>query len=99
MATLYLAEFVAIGGSSNHSVQGAFSPPLAEQTVAIAGSHAESAPFNANTNFVRINVDAICSIAFGANPAATANNMRFAANQTEYFSVTPGQKLSVISNT
>jgi hypothetical protein len=75
-------------------------PPLAEQTVAI-GAEAKSSAFNASTRYVRIHVDAICSILFGTSPTATTSKKRLAANQTEYFAVPPGQsfKVSVISNT
>ena len=47
---------------------------------------------------VRVHADAICSIKFGSAPVATTANMRLAANQTEYFQVSPGDKVSVITN-
>jgi hypothetical protein len=99
MPTLYVAEFATIGGSGNFPVQGSAVPPLAEQTVAIgAGSVACTNAFRANTLFVRVIVDATCSIAFGTAPTATTTNMRMAANQTEYFAVSPGQRVAVITN-
>jgi orotate phosphoribosyltransferase len=48
---------------------------------------------------VRVHTDAICSIAYGANPTATINSFRMNANTTEYFGVNPGDKIAVISNT
>jgi len=100
MATLYVAEFVSVGGTSNFGVQGAQVAPVAEQTVSIGGSSTPSNAFNASTTFVRIHTDAICSIAFGTSPTATTSKMRLAAGQTEYFSVpaNAGYKVAVITN-
>ena len=98
MATLYIAEFASVGGTGNFVVAGAFAPPITEQTVAIGGGSLQSAAFNTNTSFIRVHTDAICSIAFGTNPTASAAKMRLAASQTEYFSVVPGQKIAVITN-
>ena len=98
MAVLYITEFNAIGGGGNFPVAGAYQPPVAEQVVAEGGSSAQSAAFNANTLFVRLHTDAICSIEFGANPTATLTTARMAANQTEYFNVVPGHKVAVIAN-
>jgi hypothetical protein len=72
-----------------------------DQTVAIGGSSAQSTALKNNTQLVRLHTDAICSVLFGANPTATANNQRLAANQTEYKCVPPNSsyKIAVISNT
>lgn len=101
MATLYVTEFKAIGGGGNFPVAGALQAPIAEQTVAIGGTTAQSSAFNANTTFVRLNCDAVCSILFGTNPTATAAKCRLSANTTEYFSVPAGlaYKVAVITNT
>jgi hypothetical protein len=98
MATLYVAEFDSVGGSGNFVTQAANMPPLAEQTVAIGGSSTQSSAFNASTKFLRIHTDAICSVAVGTSPTATAANMRLAANQTEYLTVKGGAKIAVITN-
>jgi hypothetical protein len=73
-------------------------PPVAEQTVAIGGSSVQSSAFNAKTKMIAVHTDAICSIAIGNNPTATAVKRRMAANTTEYFEVTPGHKIAVITN-
>jgi hypothetical protein len=73
---------------------------LAQQTVAIGASSAQSAVFNPATRFVRLETDAVCSYMFGANPVATAAKPRLSAGQTEYFYVrNPGMKVAVITNT
>ncbi|MBP9714802.1 MAG: hypothetical protein KBD60_14140, partial [Sterolibacterium sp.] len=75
-------------------------PSITEQTpVVIGGGSLQSAAFNGATRVVRLHTDAICSVAFGANPTATANTKRMAANSTEYFGVEPGHKVAVITNT
>jgi len=98
MATLYIEEYNDVGRVLSSSAQAPLEPSIASQTVAI-GAATQSAAFSLSTTLVRVHVDAICSVAFGANPTATTSNKRFAAGQTEYFGVVPGHKLSVIANT
>jgi hypothetical protein len=99
MATLYVAEFKNIAPSGTTFAQVAGAPPVAEQTVSISGSSAQSSAFNKFTTIIRVHTDAICSIVIGPNPTATTAKMRLAADQTEYFGVAPGDKIAVISNT
>lgn len=99
MATLYIAEIGKLGVDiRGKDVMAPYMPPLVEQTVTIGMSHTESNPFTGSTVFVQIHCDAICSVAFGAAPIATASNQRLAANETRFVSVEPGSKLSVITN-
>jgi hypothetical protein len=101
MATLYVSEFVSIAGTGNFAIAAAQVTPVAEQTITISGVSTPSAAFNANTRFVRVHCDAICSLAWGTNPTATTGKMRMAANQTEYFGIPLGNnyKVAVITNT
>ena len=96
MATLYITEYADIRGNAS------FVPPVAEQAVVFTTS-TQSAAFNANTRFVRLHTDAICSIQFGENPTATTGHARMAINQTEYFAVRHGKatadKVAVVTNT
>lgn len=96
MAVLFIAEFTDHAFSR---IPVAPMPPLAEQTVAIGGASTQSSAFSSSTKVVRVHADAICSIAIGSNPTATATKLRMDAGQTEYFGVTPGDKIAVISNT
>ncbi len=100
MATVFIEEFGDAGpGRGGQVLQAGMQPSLTTQTVAIGGSSTQSSAFNAATRFVRIHTDAICSYAFGANPTATSSKPRMAAGQTEYFAVTPGHKVAIITNT
>jgi hypothetical protein len=97
MAKLYVTEF---GGMGNAHSQTAMAAPIVDQTPVVIGAGSlQSAAFDNATTVVRIHTDAICSIAFGTNPTATANSMRLPADTTEYFSVKGGQKVAVITNT
>src|SRR5689334_1260206 len=88
MATLYVTEFETLAGAMNGgNGQMGVMPPLAEQTVSLSGTSAQSSAFNKNTRVVRLHTDAICSVEFGTNPTATAAKARMAANQTEYFAL------------
>lgn len=99
MATVYVTEFNSSGRDINGgSLAAARVPPIAEQTVAIGAGSVQSAAFNSGTSFVRVHADAVCSIAFGSNPTASATTMRLAAGAVEYFSVVPGHKIAVITN-
>ncbi len=101
MSTLYVTEYPGLGSEpSGPQAQAAVCPPLAEQTVAIGATHAESSAFGSKTYLVRCHADVICSVLVGGKaPVATTGSGRFIAGQTEYFAVTPGDKLSVIANT
>lgn len=104
MANLYISEYTGVsigsgqGGAANVNVSAGQEPALVEQQVVYTTS-TQSAAFNAQTHFVRIHTDSICSILFGANPTAVITSKRMAANQTEYFGVTPGQKVAAVTNT
>lgn len=113
MAFLYITEYsgtAAVNGNIPN-VPGMIStrtpqePELASQKLGIGGSPVPSAPFQnspgktgSQTYLIRVHTDSICSILIGTNPTASANNRRLAANQTEFFGVSPGQILSVITN-
>lgn len=94
-ATCYVTEF---SGGLRGTAQIAVQPPLAEQTVAIGGSAASSSAFSAGTNIIRLHCDAIASFKIGPAPVATTSSARTPADATEYFEVSPGDKLSVITN-
>lgn len=97
MATLYITEYQSLA-AVNYGSAPLPRTTLASQTVGIAGSSAQSSAFNANTAFIRVHTDAICSVLIGANPTATTSTARLAANQTEYFGVNAGDSIAVISN-
>ena len=99
MAKVYITEFEQMPSVVGGRVAVGKQPGVEQTPVAIGGTSVQSAAFGARAKFVRIHADAICSVAFGANPTATANSMRMAANQTEYFGVVVGDKVAVITNT
>lgn len=101
MAKLYITEYSVLPRDEKGiSVPVPAEPALVEQTpVVIGGGSLQSAAFNASTKFIRLHTDAICSIAFGTNPTATANSQRLRADATEFYGVQPGHKVAVITNT
>ena len=99
MATLYIAEFGTLPQMSGGVPMIAPRPALTTQTVAIGGTSTQSAAFSAQTRYIRLHCDAICSTSVGSNPTATAANERMSADSTEYFAVQPGDKIAVITNT
>lgn len=100
MAVCYISEYPSGGFLGSFGVSGNVQEPeITTQTVAIGVGSAQSAAFNQNTRYIRVHTDAICSILIGSNPTALVTSKRLAANQTEYFTVSPGHKLAVIANT
>jgi hypothetical protein len=95
MSTLYVTELTMFTAEPGLPSM----PPLAEQTVAIGSTSAQSAPFGASTTRVRLTADVSCSVAWGADPTATASNMLLAANTPYDFQVYPGLVVAVIANT
>jgi hypothetical protein len=97
MSKLYITEYQEM---ASHYAQAPQEPCIVDQTPVVIGAGSlKSAAFNAKTHVVRIHADAICSIAFGEDPTATTDSQRFAAGQTEFRVVGPGQKVAVIGNT
>lgn len=101
MSTLYVSEYagLATGPGRMNQIPLVLEPAKVEQTVAIGGASQPSAAFGADTIVIRVHTDAICSIVIGKAPVATLVSKRMAADQTEYFGVSPGDKIAVIANT
>ena len=103
MSTLYITEFATQGRDlAGYTLQNGTprEPVLAEQTVAIGAGSLQSVAFNPSTTIVRLHTDAICSIAVGLAPVATATKRRMAANTTEQIAMQPGSgfQIAVITN-
>lgn len=101
MAKLYITEFR--GAQQQPGVLNSIPDVMGitEQTpVTIGASSTQSSAFNAGTSVARLHADAICSVAFGPDPTATAANMRMAANESLLIAVRPGVsfKVAVITN-
>lgn len=103
MASLYISEYAGMGrmtGRIGDEAPVGQEASLDQAPVAIGAASVQSAAFKATTRFVWLSTDAICSVVFGADPVATANNKRLPAGWTGYFAVPPGQdwKVAVITN-
>jgi len=70
--------------------------PVSTQKVNSAGTSAQSAAFSSNIEYVRIIPDADCHIEFGVNPTATTSKIFMESKTSEYFKVSPGEKVAVI---
>jgi len=92
MAKLYVTEYADVRANMG------FEPKTANQAFTFTTT-TQSNAFNANTNFIRVHTDAICSIEIGADPTATTDSKRMVAGQTEYFNVYPGHKIAAVTNT
>jgi len=95
MSTMYIREYadngMEVGGNILPQEPGSDQAP-----VSFTGTAGQSAAFKNTTRVVRIHVDGIASILFGANPTATANtNLRMTAGQTSDFLVPLGSGLKV----
>lgn len=99
MAKVYITEHKNPRFSSGSPMPVLEHPPVTSQVVAIGGSSTQSSAFNTDTKIVCVHTDAVCSVEFGLNPTATANSRRLAANSTEFFDVSQGHKIAVITNT
>jgi hypothetical protein len=102
MAKAYITEYVGPGVAHGGVIPVANAGSWRENAsspLAITSGTTSSVAFGTNTQLVRVNVDATCSINIGVTVTATANNARMSQGQTEYFTVVPGQVLAVIVNT
>jgi hypothetical protein len=100
MATIYVTEFTSLGHAQGGEPQIAARPAVQRQSMAItAGSTTLPLVFTAQTKFIRVHCDAICSIAISKTPTAAITSDRMSADSTEYYGVEPGDNLAVITNT
>lgn len=80
--------------------QTALGPPQLMNVLSIGASAVNSGDLNPGkfAATVRVNTDTACWVMYGPAEEAIAqsNGMRMAANQTEYFQLQPGDRLSVI---
>jgi hypothetical protein len=93
-ATCSVAEFAE---RPPVTYQAAFAPALATSVVTYTTSSVQSVVFQQTTALVRVSCDATAYIVFGANPTATLTNLRLAANQVEYFAITPASAPPYVS--
>jgi len=91
MAKVYVSQYADFRGGAPYG------GPIQTDTASSTGSSAAVATVAANCNFIRVHTDGIISLNIGA--AASVNTPRMAANTTEYFSVSEGQVVNVITNT
>lgn len=97
MSNLSVAEFAALGRDLQTSpLPSGKTPAIAIQNVSFTGTAGTSSAFNAETRFIRVYSDADCRILIGSDPTATLTDILMAADQAEYFGVTPGHKISAI---
>lgn len=96
---VYVSEYPLPRVNQGGSVPVVEMPELTTQVLTNGGASVQSSAFNAKTKMIRVHTTAVVSVAVGANPTATTNHARLAANATEYFYVTPGDKIAVINNT
>lgn len=98
MATLYISEYSDLAKTSvDFKFQAPQEPALADQTVTISGTSAQSSAFNANTRLVMVVTDTACHIIFGSSPTATTSKKLLPANVPMYFGVTGAHKVAVIA--
>lgn len=80
------------------SIQIGAVPPLLHENLANGASPVNSSVMPDNVRLVRIATDAKIRVAIGVNATAGANDMLMHANSTEYFSIRPGDRVSVVNS-
>lgn len=106
--TLFISEFSGFPPYMGHPMSIAELPPIAQQTVTMTSTSAQSTSFQPNTRVVRLHLDSGGSatspgacVRVGTNPTALTTDLRLALNQTEYFFVNNGvtvEKVAAISS-
>lgn len=97
----YVKEYGMLGGPNTQGspTQIAAEPELVQQPpVDFTAAHAESAPFGAQTRYVRIWCDVQASYQFGKAPVALNTYAPLGAGSPEYFGVNVGDKVSFVGN-
>ena len=96
---LYIREYSALGTQKQgDSPQIGAEPAQVDQVIDFSGGVTSSAAFAGSTRFVRLWCDVQCSVKFGTAPTAANTNAPLSAGSAEYFGVTSGDRVSVITN-
>lgn len=97
MTKLYVTEiYIAPEDKVIGNVAVANLPAATTQALTPTSTSGQSAAFGASTRFVRLHADVAVHVKVGSDPTATTSDLRLAADATEYFGVTPGDKIAVI---
>ena len=100
MSIVNVAEYPVVTTNSNGGIQIPLGTPLVTYDIAVAGSATQGPNFNIATKLVRLNTDVPCRVRMDTNILAGAQDVRFAANQTEYWGVPgPGMSISTLTST
>jgi GTP cyclohydrolase I len=100
MATLYISEHTVIGlDRADRVAQAVTVPPIAEQTITLTATSAQSSALNAQTTVIRVQADFPCFVAFGTNPTAATTSMPLSSGIPEYFTVPVNTSLKVAART
>ncbi len=100
MALMIITEYSRIAGDGDgHIVQaGKHDGYETVQQITYTTTAAQSAAFAATTKFIRVNCDGAAYLQFGDNPTAvTLTDTPVQANTPEFFGVTGGQIISVVT--
>jgi hypothetical protein len=97
--TVDVTEYQNLGMDANGArVAVGMEPARAVQQITEGGASVScGADFQDSTRFVRIHTPVAIRIAFGKTPTAAATSQRMAAGSTEFFGVTPGLRVAVIT--
>lgn len=99
MATVWVTEFAHAAASPHTGFLPAMKGPALDEQRFTFTTATPSNAFTGSTRFVRVTADAVCHLAFGDNPTATADSMRLPSGAVEYFGVEPLSKVSVYDGT
>ncbi len=98
MADLYIAEYSTLPAMTGGQPMIAPEPAVTTQKVTYSTA-AQSAAFNVKTRYIAVTSPGIFSYAVSDNPTATTNDFRIPADQIIFMAVTPGHRISAITNT
>lgn len=96
---LYITEFSAATVDTYRMLPAATLPSGTTQSVAVAGSSAQSAILDMNTRLIRLVSDERCKVEVGASPTASGTSMPLQSGVAEYFNVpaNSGFKIAAIA--
>jgi len=84
--------------AAGHTVQVGAAPGLGSFELTNGASAVNSSPFPDTVRFIRVATDAKIRVAIGVGATATSTSPLMHANSTEFFSVIPGDRISVINS-
>jgi hypothetical protein len=89
---LFITEYSNLSRDiGSNFIAAGMEPSIADSSMTLSGTSAQSALFNAGTAFVMVHAQEPACLAWGTSPTAVTTKQRMAAGETRFVGIPPGK--------